>query len=142
MLTPDDIFRAHQSLAMKRKERGRYTQFTPRRADKNQPAIVKSFRQLGAKWTHTHGIGGGVWDGVAAIEWLSCWVEIKDGDKPPSARRFTEPEREWGHAWPGLKGVALNTDDVGHIINGMRLILNGVKLPSYQLGNQEAQYRL
>lgn len=143
VLTPDDIFRANCNLAVRNKsKRAAYTQFTPRRVDKNQPSIVKDFRKLGARVTHLHMVGNGVWDLAVAISWLTCITEVKDGEKPPSARKFTPDERDWGAAWPGLKGVACNSDDVASIVSSMRHILNGGQLPSYQIGNQEAQYRL
>ncbi len=142
-LTPDDIFRANANLALRKKSpRAAYNYFTPRRVDKNQAEIVKAFRKLGATWTHLHMVGGGVWDGIVSIQWLNAWCEIKDGSKPPSARKLTPQEIDWGRAQSGIKAVAINTQDVYDVVNQMRWIISGAMGPCKQIGNKEAQYQL
>lgn len=146
MLTPDDIFKANRDLAIRKKsDRARYNTFTPRRVDKNQAALVKAFRQLGVKWTHLHMVGAGVWDGLAGFKWLTVIVEIKDGSKPPSARKLTEQEMTWGRTWPGLKTVVCNTDDVQRVAACMKLIVAHVDKSGFTpkvFGNAERQYDL
>lgn len=145
MLTPDDVFRANCNLAKRNKSnRVKYNTYTPRRADKNQPAIVKDFRTLGIQVTHVHGVGEGVFDLLCAFNWLVVSVEVKDGSKVPSARQFTDPQKIWNRRWTGLKAVAANTDDVCRISACMKAIVHKaaeIGLDVTILGNREEQYK-
>jgi len=68
---------------------------TAARVDSNQATIVKALRSAGAFVQPLHTIGDGCPD--ILVGYRSKWyvVEIKDGDKPPSARKLTDDEREW-----------------------------------------------
>ena len=59
------------------------------RQDANEPEIVKAVRKAGALW-HDEGPLDG-WMGARGIWWC---VEIKDGSKPPSARKLTPNEED------------------------------------------------
>lgn len=63
------------------------------RVDANQPAIVEALRQVGCRVQPLHTVGNGCPDihvTKGARHWL---MEIKDGSKPPSARKLTEDEQ-------------------------------------------------
>jgi hypothetical protein len=67
------------------------------RTDANQAEVVKALLDAGCVVTLLHRVGSGCPD-------LLCWngerfvmVEVKDGAKPPSARKLT-PEQEAWHA--------------------------------------------
>jgi len=70
------------------------------RIDDNQPEIVKALRAVGALVQSLATVGGGCPD------LLVCWqgelylMEIKDGAKPPSARRLTPAEADFATRWP------------------------------------------
>lgn len=68
-----------------------------RRVDANQVAIVEAFRRLGARVRVTSTLGDGFPDlAVAAVHGgRRRWhlVEVKDGQKPLSARRLTVDEQ-------------------------------------------------
>jgi hypothetical protein len=68
--------------------------------DANQPEIVSAFRRLGCQVAHTHMVGAGFPDIVILRKGRVALVEIKDGAKPPSARKLTKAEAEFHETWP------------------------------------------
>lgn len=75
------------------------------RVDDNQPEIVKMVEQLGGLVVYTHMLGQGVPDIFVAFggQWRA--VEIKDGSKPPSARKLTKAERDFHERYGRLAPV-------------------------------------
>lgn len=71
------------------------------RTDANQPATVAALRKIGATVAITSSLGGGFPDLVVGYHRLTVMVELKDGDRPPSARRLTVDERDFHHGWTG-----------------------------------------
>lgn len=72
-----------------------------RAVDANQAAIVDALRKLGALVHSTARLGGGFPDLVVLWRGVVLLVEVKDGRKPPSARKLTPDElafRDLG--WP------------------------------------------
>ena len=65
------------------------------RVDHNQPQIVAALRAVGAFVQTLHVIGRGCPD--ILVSYRGCWtvMELKDGAKPPSARRLTPDEVAW-----------------------------------------------
>jgi len=64
----------------------------PKRTDANQTEVVRALRQIGAEWIPTSG------DPMIGFDGLVLWrsrvliCEVKDGSKPPSARKLTDNE--------------------------------------------------
>lgn len=105
------------------------------KADKNQPDIVKTYRDAFCTVQHTHQLGGGFVDivvgapGVTIVsreldsnilryllekmgikeyaihEGANLLIEIKDGEQPPSARELTKDEKTWHETWRGQKCI-------------------------------------
>ena len=69
------------------------------KVDANQTLIVYAFRTLGCEVAHTHMVGKGFPDIVVKCCGVRL-VEIKDGAKPPSARKLTEAEAAFHETWP------------------------------------------
>ena len=69
--------------------------------DANQPAVVKAFRDAGASVTLLHRVGEGCPDAVVGWRGVNLLVEIKDGDKPPSAQKLTPAQQDWHRDWRG-----------------------------------------
>ena len=67
------------------------------RTDANQTEIVEALRRLDppAMVQSLSGVGVGCPD--LLVWWGGRWevMEVKDGDKPPSERQLTEPEKKW-----------------------------------------------
>lgn len=90
------------------------------RKDDNHNEIVATFRALGCGWADTYQLGGGFPDGVAEINTQTVLVEIKDGAKPPSARKLTPDEAKFHASWRGRMVVIESVDDVIRLVNGIR----------------------
>lgn len=71
----------------------------PRRVDKNQPKIVKVLRDMGCKVFVTSSMGLGFPDLAVLINRFTYLVEIKDGEKPPSAQKLTPSEKDFHALW-------------------------------------------
>lgn len=79
------------------------------RTDANQTAIVKALRQIGCTVQSLAAVGDGVPDLLVGAYGQTLLMEVKDGAKPPSARRLTEDQLVWHGAWTGGP-VAIVTD--------------------------------
>lgn len=84
---------------------------TPRRVDDNQVEIVKALRQAGCSVQSLAAIGKGVPDLLVARCGKMWLMEVKDGAKPPSARRMTPDEREWRLKWKAEVFTVNNVND-------------------------------
>jgi hypothetical protein len=71
------------------------------KADRNQPEIVTALRKIGAKVIPTHTVGQGFPDLVVDYGGRTFLLEIKDGEKPPSARKLTPAQETFHAAWTG-----------------------------------------
>jgi hypothetical protein len=68
---------------------------TRARTDANQTRIVKALRAAGCFVQSLAEIGKGCPDLLVIRAGRICILEIKDGDKCPSAQKLTGPEIEW-----------------------------------------------
>ena len=71
------------------------------RVDANHVAIVAELRKAGAFVQSLAGVGKGVPDVLIGFNGKTALIEIKDGAKPPSARRLTPDQLAWHGAWLG-----------------------------------------
>ena len=76
------------------------------KVDDNQAAIVRDLRKMGASVQLLHMVGAGCPDILVGWNGDMWLLEIKDGAKPPSARKRTGPQITWHDAWRG-KPVAV-----------------------------------
>lgn len=81
------------------------------KTDRNQQEIVKAFRQIGASVQVLSAVGKGCPD--ILVGWRNrCYlVEIKDGEKPPSARQLTADQVRWHASWAGNVIIATSVED-------------------------------
>jgi Holliday junction resolvase len=82
------------------------------RVDANQQEIVSAFRKCGFSVTHLHSIGKGVPDLLVAKNGHTALVEVKDGNKPPSARKLTDDQERFIGKWRGVVHIVATVDDV------------------------------
>jgi hypothetical protein len=76
----------------------------PRRAakvDANQSAIVAALRKMGCSVQPLHMVGQGCPDILVGYDGLNLMLEIKDGDKVPSAQGLTDAQDVWHCDWLG-----------------------------------------
>ena len=76
------------------------------KVDENQSEIVAALRQLGCSVQLLHSVGAGWPDLMIGWRGEPFLLEIKDGKKPPSARKKTDAQVIWHDAWRG-KPVAV-----------------------------------
>jgi hypothetical protein len=80
------------------------------RVDKNQPQIVKTFRDLGCTVLILSQLKTGL-DVLVGKHKINVLVEIKDGEKVPSARKLTKDEKKFIDSWKGWAEVVESVDD-------------------------------
>lgn len=73
--------------------------YSIRRVDDNQAEIVQALRKAGATVQPLHTIGQGCPDLLCAFRQVNFLLEVKDGSKPPSARKLTPDEARWIGDW-------------------------------------------
>ena len=81
------------------------------RKDDNHQETVKSFRKLGWSVLDIAQLKNCA-DLVVAKNGYTVMCEVKDGSKPPSARKLTEGELKFKHSWNGPYFLVLSVDDV------------------------------
>ena len=81
------------------------------KTDRNQQEIVKAFRQIGATVQVLSAVGHGCPDILVGWRGRNFLVEVKDGEKPPSARRLTADQAAWHDTWGGQVMVADSIED-------------------------------
>ncbi len=81
------------------------------RVDGNQTEIVRALRAVGATVQSLASVGKGCPDLLVGFRGQNYALEIKDGNKPPSARKLTPDEKRWHDEWRGRVVVVESTDD-------------------------------
>ena len=71
------------------------------RQDANHAEIVSALRKVGASVADTSGVGRGFPDLVAGFRGRNWLMEVKDGQKPPSARKLTPDQEAFVAEWRG-----------------------------------------
>jgi hypothetical protein len=85
------------------------------RSDSNQKELVALYRQLGCSvlvLSMTESI-----DLLVGVVGVNDLVEIKDGDKPLSARKLTKEEADFQDEWKGRKVVNVKSTEevIAHV---------------------------
>jgi len=70
-----------------------------KKADANQPEIVKALRGAGCTVEHLHAVGKGCPDLLCAIHGHVFLIEVKDGAKVASAQKLTPDQVRWHADW-------------------------------------------
>jgi len=89
------------------------------RVDANQAQIVASLRKAGATVTPTHAAGAGFPDLAVGFRGVNYLMEIKDGEKPPSAQKLTAAQVKWHGMWRGQVDI-VRTDAEALAVIGIK----------------------
>lgn len=81
------------------------------KVDENQSAIVEALRLVGCTVQPLHAVGKGCPDLLAGRNGINVLLEIKDGSKPPSARKLTRDQVLWHDAWRGQVAVVTSVKE-------------------------------
>jgi hypothetical protein len=71
------------------------------RIDRNQAEIVAALRKVGATVHSLAPLGSGCPDLLCGFKRATFLLELKDGQKPPSARELTPDQIQWHMNWRG-----------------------------------------
>jgi len=103
------------------------------KVDANQSEMVADLRACGVSVQPLHSVGGGVPDLLCGFRGRNVLIEVKDGSKPPSARKLTKDQVEWHGAWRGQVAVAKSTEEALAIL-GLDVPEDSDAIPTGWLG--------
>ena len=87
--------------------------------DANHEAVVLALRAIGATVQSLAGVGKGVPDLLVGFQNQTILMEIKDGNKSPSARLLTEDQLRWHGNWNGGALAVVDSPDAALRIIGV-----------------------
>ena len=93
-----------------------------RRTDGNHSEIAEAFEKAGCSVHRTNGD----WDLTVGYGGLTLLIEVKDGKKPPSARKLTPNEKKFHNTWTGGIYLITCTADVLSAIKTMKADLAAI----------------
>lgn len=88
------------------------------RIDENQGRVVQALRKIGASVAITSGAGAGLPDLLCGFHGETFLIELKNGDKVPSAKKLTPAEQHFVANWKGrpVKIVESPEEAVNYLI--------------------------
>jgi hypothetical protein len=90
------------------------------RIDDNQNDIVTALRKAGAT-VRVISQGDGIPDLLVGFRGETILLEVKDGNKPPSARTLTPAEKKFFDEWEGgLCMVVKSVEDALELLEGIK----------------------
>ena len=90
------------------------------RIDDNQNDIVAALRKAGAT-VRVISQGEGIPDLLVGFRGETILLEVKDGNKPPSARQLTPAEQKFFNEWEGgLCMVVKSVEDALEMLEGIK----------------------
>lgn len=89
--------------------------------DANQNEIVDALRKIGCSVQILSNVGKGCTDLAVGFSNLTLMMEIKDGNKPPSAQKLTADQVKWHSEWKGSKVVVNSIEGAIHAVSEYRL---------------------
>ena len=101
--------------------------------DANHSQVVAALRQCGANVLSLAALGAGVPDLLVCFHGQTVLVEVKDGDKPPSARRLTPDQQQFHEQWRGKIYIVNSVEEAVFVLNELRKPIQPVCLPSETL---------
>jgi hypothetical protein len=99
--------------------RGRVHMRLRARVDANHKEIIMALRAIGASVVSTHQLGKGFPDALVMFRGRLYLIEIKDGSKPPSARKLTEQEQRFALVWSECTRTVTSIDEAYKVIGAI-----------------------
>ncbi len=90
------------------------------KVDDNQAEIVQALRQMGCTVQPLHDVGSGCPDLLVGLAGRNILLEVKDGNKPPSARKLTMDQVIWHDEWRGQVQIVKSVEHAIRIVNYYR----------------------
>jgi Holliday junction resolvase len=90
------------------------------RIDANQPDLVNIMRGMGASVEITSGAHDGMTDLIVGFGGVTVLVEVKDGSRPPSERKFTPKQVEFHSRFMGAITTIETVDQAIELMNLIR----------------------
>ena len=90
------------------------------KVDANHGEIVKDLRKYGHQVYDMSGVGKGFPDLLVCAHKKWLLLEVKDGAKPPSARKLTEDQQTWHAQCKGPVVVVTSRDEAIQACEAMR----------------------
>lgn len=81
------------------------------RVDNNHKAVMDALRNAAMKPISLASVGDGCGDILVGFRGINVLLEVKDGEKPPSARELTAAEKEFESTWPGQYCIVLSPEE-------------------------------
>jgi hypothetical protein len=81
------------------------------KVDANQRQVVEGLQKFGASVAVLSTVGHGIPDVVVGFRGKNFLLELKDGDKVPSARKLTPAQEMWHAAWKGHTAVVHSLEE-------------------------------
>jgi hypothetical protein len=100
--------------------------YTAHRVDGNHAEVVQALKQIGASVLDIHDIGHGAPDLVVGFRAVNLLLEVKDGRKPPSARKLTPDEKIFFDGWRGPIYIVYSPVDAVTLVNRMTAEDDGI----------------
>jgi hypothetical protein len=92
-----------------------------KRTDGNHTDIMTTFRALGCSVQSIASVGKGCPDLLVGKDGWTVPVEVKDGSKPPSARKLTPDEEIWRTNWQGSYALIESPEQAHQLVADMML---------------------
>ena len=88
------------------------------KTDYNQKSIVQALRTAGASVQSLAATGKGCPDLLVGYGGINYLMEVKDGNKVPSAQKLTIDQEHWHSVWKGAVHIVKNENEALKILKG------------------------
>lgn len=89
------------------------------KVDANHNEIAGAFVAMGCSVRSLAAVGGGIPDLLVGFRGRNLLIEVKDGNKPKSARKLTPDQIKFHSEWRGSAFVVEGLPDVHEVIKGL-----------------------
>lgn len=87
------------------------------KVDANHADVVAALRKIGCSVVSLASVGAGVPDLMVGYRGRNWALEVKDGSKPPSARKLTDDEAAFMAAWRGQYAVVESAEQAVAVVS-------------------------